>query len=550
MIRRLTVRNFKRFASETFELPDPVVLAGPNNSGKSTLLQAISTWKFGLDYWVARRAGTTAQRRTGVPITRSEFTVVPLRQMNLLWENRQVAPRASDPERRRFIEISVEGRSWECGLEFQYANPEVVYVRPLQAKDLPSEKIRQFPPEQARDLKVVRVPALSGIEREEPRRDRGLQDLLVGQGRPGDILRNLLIEVQNEDWDQLVDLIGRLFDIRLDRPSYSPADPYIVCEYREGDGGRPLDLSNAGSGTLQVLLMLAFLYARPASVILLDEPDAHQHVFLQRRVYSEILKLARGRGAQLVVATHSDVVLDASDPENVYAFLGHSTRRLSEPFERDQLREAMKRLSTTDLLRGSQVGAVLYVEGPTDLSILAEWASVLGHPARKFFDEPFVVHLGGRSLKAARDHFFAMRSAVPSLRAICLLDGDNRDEPDSPVERHGMEVLRWHRYEIENYLLQPEAVKRFLGAPLFDEEIEDAFWAQVPRGTDLFGDHTSLARVKASNEFFVPLFRRLNMPVAKKGLFGIAAVMRESEIHPEVKRKLDRMAAVLTASGR
>ena len=52
MISRLTLRNFKRFREHTFELADSVVLAGPNNAGKSTLLRAIATWKLGLDRWV------------------------------------------------------------------------------------------------------------------------------------------------------------------------------------------------------------------------------------------------------------------------------------------------------------------------------------------------------------------------------------------------------------------------------------------------------------------------------------------------------------------
>ena len=38
MIRRVTIRNFKRFHEQVFDLQESVVLAGPNNAGKSTLL--------------------------------------------------------------------------------------------------------------------------------------------------------------------------------------------------------------------------------------------------------------------------------------------------------------------------------------------------------------------------------------------------------------------------------------------------------------------------------------------------------------------------------
>ena len=311
---------------------------------------------------------------------------------------------------RRLIEIivdgEVDGESWTCGIEFQYANREVVYARPQGAKDLDHHAIRRFPPSSAQALGIVHVPPLSGIERDEPRRERGMQDLLVGQGRPGEILRNLLFEIaekkDDESWSALARHMKELFGIELIAPAYSPAQPYIMCEYSESGHGRSLDLANAGSGTLQVLLMLAFLYARPATVVLLDEPDAHQHVILQQQVYDLIRRVARERGGQVVLATHSEVILNATEADRVLGFFGAAPRALTSRDERNQLREALKRVTTTNLLLGRDVGAVLYVEGETDEKILREWARMLDHHARKFFERPFVHWLGGRSLREAK----------------------------------------------------------------------------------------------------------------------------------------------------
>jgi hypothetical protein len=284
MIRRVTITNFKRFSHQRFDLADSVILAGPNNAGKSTLLQAIVTWKLGLDRWIAQRKGaksedlakapgsqpgrrrytrkgealktgmSSAVKRSGVSITRADFTAVPVREMNLLWEDRRVSGDGGRPGTPRLIEIVLEGEdadhiSWTCGLEFQYANPELVYACPRDAKNLPQEAIQGFPPDAAASLDIVHVPPLSGIERDHPRRDRGMQDLLVGQGRPGEILRNLLLaiaEKRREDWESLVRQMRDLFQIELTEPSYSPAQPFIVCEYREPRHERPLDLANAG----------------------------------------------------------------------------------------------------------------------------------------------------------------------------------------------------------------------------------------------------------------------------------------------------------------
>ena len=473
--------------------------------------------------------------------------------MNLLWEDRKVTGSQGMSGTRRLIEIVIEGHTneeaWTCGIELQYTNPELAYARPKGAKELDSKTIRSFPPEAAKVLNVVHIPPLSGIERDEPRRDRGMQNLPVGQGRPGEILRNLLLEISErgraEHWQALAEHIRDLFQINLLKPAYSPAQPYIVCEYRESNHTRPLDLSNAGSGTLQVLLLLAFLYARPATVILLDEPDAHQHVILQKQVYGLIRKVANDRGGQVIIATHSEVILDATTPDRVLGFLGEAPRSLASETERNRLREALKRITTTDLLLGQDVDGVLYVESETDEKILTEWARILNHPAQKFFKRPFVHWLGGRSLHEAKSHFFAMQAAFPAIHGVCLLDGDNRDEPDEETTNAELLVLRWRRYEIENYLLQPEAIKRFLNFPLMQFKIDEAFWKQVPLGTDLFGDHVSLGRIKASDEFLIPLLNNVEKNTPKRDLYLLATIMHKDEIHPEICEKLDSISRSL-----
>ncbi len=568
MIRRVRLGSFKRFRDQSFELDDSVVLAGPNNSGKSTLLQAIATWKFGLDHWVAQRGGGT--KRTGVAVTRRDFTAVPIREMNLLWTDRVVSG-GEGPGASRLVEIVVEGRSngdtWKCGLEFQYANREMAYVRPLGAKHMGAHEIGAFPPDAARNLQVVHVPALFGIQRDEPRHERGMQDLLIGQGRSGDILRNLLLEVGSPSeagrgagrrraaWDTLTGHIQDLFRIDLLPPSYGPGQPYISCQYRdscrESSRGRksprhrPLDLASVGSGTLQVLLLLAFLYARPGTVMLLDEPDAHQHIILQRDVYALLRKIARERDGQVIMATHSPTILEATEPERILSFAGGSPRPLVTGADRDRAVEALRNLTTMDLLLGQDVGAVLYVEDQSDERILREWAKVLDHPLQGFFGHAYVYWLRGRRLEHAKRHHFALHGAFPGIRAVCLLDGDNREAPERETTRLGMEVLRWKRYEIENYLFHPDAISRFLNFPLSNESVRRQFQKMVPLGADLFGNSVVFVRAKGSTELLMPLLKAVGHAVPKSDLHLIAGAMKPDEIHPEVVEKLDRMAEVL-----
>ena len=78
MIRTIRIRGFKRFDESEFRLPGHVVLAGPNNTGKTTVLQAIAAWSLALQRW--RELNDFNRRRgyTRAPIARQAFTAVPL----------------------------------------------------------------------------------------------------------------------------------------------------------------------------------------------------------------------------------------------------------------------------------------------------------------------------------------------------------------------------------------------------------------------------------------------------------------------------------------
>jgi len=48
VLTKLTIKNFKRFDEVEIELGNPVVFIGPNNSGKTSALQALALWEVGL----------------------------------------------------------------------------------------------------------------------------------------------------------------------------------------------------------------------------------------------------------------------------------------------------------------------------------------------------------------------------------------------------------------------------------------------------------------------------------------------------------------------
>ena len=54
MLTKLSIRHFKRFEHVEIELGNPVVFIGPNNSGKTSAMQAVALWEIGLKRWNER----------------------------------------------------------------------------------------------------------------------------------------------------------------------------------------------------------------------------------------------------------------------------------------------------------------------------------------------------------------------------------------------------------------------------------------------------------------------------------------------------------------
>jgi predicted ATPase len=549
MIDKVIIRSFKRFEDMAFDLSGHVVLAGPNNTGKTTVLQAIAAWGMALNRW---KQLNDYQRRGGAytkaPIARQAFSSVPLRAFDLLWNERR-------PRRRRFgrledVLISVQIQAvagWNVTMEFLPDSTEQIYVRPKS--DIEPGALKKVA------LPTVFVPPMTGLGTDEPMYQRPKVDQLLGQGKPGDVIRNLLAEAyaDQEAWNALVDCIKRLFRYEILPPDSSVAD--IIAEYRARENGPRLDIASAGSGFQQVLMLMTFLHTRPASVLLLDEPDAHLHVILQDVIYSELHSVALKQHSQLIIATHSEVIINSVDPRQLCMLLD-KPKSLESVAERSRLVTALRVLPQTDILQALETPGVLYLENYTDLNILREWAKILKHPAhetlttRLFWKKTVWETREGAPGIKAKDHYDALTLVKENLPGLELVDGDaHPDIPSTPITGQGLQRLRWRRYEVESYLIHPEALARYVEKAVGEDiaaihvaDLRDYFQDNLPPAVvrDPLGDHAFLNNTKARTQILPPMLNAAGLPgIPYTEYHEIAAVMLPEEIHPEVTEKLD-----------
>lgn len=560
MLTKLRIKNFKRFGEAEIELGGVVVFIGPNNSGKTSALQALALWDIGLKAWLARRQSSTAQKRSGVTINRRDLTAMPVPDTDLLWRalaTRNVRRQDGKPITQNVrIEIAVTGETagkvWECGLEFDYANPESIYCRPLSQADAG----RAVPPE-AQQISMAFLPPMSGLASVEPKVDSGRIGVLIGEGQTAQVLRNLcyqLYTAHEENWKTLVDVIRAYFNVTLLPPEYLPERGELTMAYTEGERGKPLDIAVSGRGLQQVLLLLTYLYTHPNAVLLLDEPDAHLEIIRQRDIYNLLTETAQAQHAQVLIASHSEVLLEeAASRGLVIAFLGRQPRRLND---KTQLRKALRDIPANHYYQAARKGWVLYVEGATDLSILRAWARCLEHPVAPFLDDVFVHYIQGNNPQTARNHFYGLREAYPELLGIAIFDHLGKAMPDETLK-----ILMWQRREIENYLCSRETLLNFVRhnppdatEPLLVEQRVRVMEQQIERLEQALSVQRKPSpwspEIKATDEFLDPLFENyyealgLANQMRKANYHLLADYVPRDQIAPEISTALDAILDV------
>ena len=245
MLTKLETRNFKRFGTAKIDLGNPVIFIGPNDSGKTTALQALAVWDVGLKRWNEKRAGKKApEKRPGVTINRRDLIAVPVPKANLLWRDLHTrdVTKVDGKQQTKNVLISIivegvsSGEAWKCGLEFDYANEESFYCRPLRLSEERNSD-RMAIPDEAAKVNIAFLPPMSGLAGTETRLDPGAISVYLGEGRTAEVLRNLCYQIRSSQsdgsakWISLCDEIERLFGVTLQEPNYVPERGEITMSY-------------------------------------------------------------------------------------------------------------------------------------------------------------------------------------------------------------------------------------------------------------------------------------------------------------------------------
>ena len=559
MLTKLSIKNFKKLNDVSIDLESAVVFVGPNNSGKTSALQAITLWEIGLRKWAEKRKASKVKQRAGVAINRRDLYAVPIPSAVQLWNDLNVRGSilkvngTGRDTKNVLIEIIAEGftnnKSWKLGFEFDYANSEVMYCRIIRENEnVDYDSILEY----ALNEKIGYLPPMSGLANEEDKLEPGSIQVRIGEGRTAEVLRNLcwnIFSLKGEKWSELVALMKQLFSIEVMNPNYDKTTGRISMSYHESTK-KEMDLVNVGRGFQQILLLFAFIYAGENTILLLDEPDAHLEIIRQKEIYNLLTEIVKKEKSQLIIATHSEAILNESaQKDKIIAFLGqpHTVNNNS------QLVKALTTIGFDQYLLAAQYKWILYLEGSTDLSMLKAFAKVLDHPVKDKLEMCFTKYTSNNP-RDARNHFYALREAVTDFKGLAIFD-----KIEDTLQQNDLTEIMWNRREIENYIPIPEVLKKYAQSEPIDlftqqkvDVMEKLINDYIPPIALRDKNNSWWSTTKMSDDLlyllFKDYFRELNMPIImrKGNYFELVLLSLPEWINIEVKEKLDSINNLLT----
>ena len=309
----------------------------------------------------------------------------PISDARFLWRNKDIAGVK--------LEVGLQGESragkkWACGVECSFDNTESFSCKIVSGL---KDAIDLY--ESDEGIHFGFLQPMSGIATIEDKTDSGVCKKETWEGRTAEVLRNICYDILNPEisddkpgnnlkrWDKLKGAIKTMFGSELQQPEYIKATGLIQLEYIES--GIKYDISSGGRGFQQTLLLFAYMYANPGTILLLDEPDAHLEVIRQREVFQKINEVANELNSQIIIASHSEVVLDeAADASKIIAIIENRTFELNVAAPQLSLRNLKKSLTEIGWEKyflARTKGHILYLEGSTDLQMLQTFALKLKH---------------------------------------------------------------------------------------------------------------------------------------------------------------------------
>ena len=455
---KLEIENFKCFQKFELKLQDFNVVIGVNNSGKTTILQALI---FG-HYLIRKCVWSDRNKLFSANKTDYVFDLIPNMFVKDLWFNQKTRGKGNTSVPIKIFLEYEDDLKFGFEIHYRYGglNHKVVEI-PAIISTKKMEGILSEPP--------LLIPASTGIIVHEEYRASGVRDFLISSGRSSELIRSFLYDIimKGDGITKEIELIRtklrHVFGITDLKVEWNEAtDPYMRTFYKEK--GNTFDLVSGGSGFIQFIQILSKIYYRKSPIVIIDEPDAHLNPNLVYDMIRTLQDYAKEIQVQLIIATHSKDVLDIVEPEQIFII----DSSLDESKTCDEAKKAAYEalnieLPSRDLAYLQMFNKVLLVEGSSDITLLQRFGTTLQEDFKSNLRNIFVLPIKGKDNFDAYVNFFnsLKQKLSKNIEVFFLRDRDALTDDDykNKLQYYSSKVKKaviLKRNELESYLLLPK----------------------------------------------------------------------------------------------
>lgn len=469
-IDHLTLHNFRKFKSFSLPLRSSNVLVGPNNSGKSSILDAFRILYGCYRYTRATSPKLIEVKGKGV----CSGYIVPETSVGVPLAN-----------------ISNGYNEEDAEIEFRHKNGNKLTIalhpnRPVRftlstdraPPRTPTNFRKQFP------LDLVIVPTLAPFEESEP----ALQDETIQRNESSRLasryFRNIWHRKSDKDFEAFKELVESSWEgITILKPEMRRRHPVeYEMFYKEERIDREIYWSGFG---FQVWLQILTHIMRGTgdSLLVIDEPDVYLHPDLQRK----LLQVLKEQTGQYILATHSIEIINESDSGDVISINPRfrSGKRIATEEEYQALFNYIGSIENIEFSRLAKARRIIFFEGH-DKKILRKFAGKLGSTSFLRDVDTLVLETGGFSQwRRVREVAWTFKNILKlDAEIFVLFDKDYRtaeeiDEFLRAMRGEGMKCHVFSRKEIENYALSIGLVERTANARLKARGLNELSGAEI-----------------------------------------------------------------------
>lgn len=398
-IRSIEIKNFKSFQDVTILLNSDInIFTGKNNSGKTTVLEAIALWHECFTKLIRQAGRSTKNYNKGDYILgNTQEKYFPFYEIHSVR-----SPNFDDifyeRDKTKKIELTalLNNGNKDLVVSFQISVSGLNYV--IELIDFNKYDFKSFN-NFFQNLPVpislyYASPVLTIRARENFATLPQVKEAIQIR-ESSSILRNRLYSLyrnqRNLDLYRnfIDDLSYILFDNQEKIEFYTNSDiqkdTQVILEFQIGKRGNKKDINLLGSGSLQIIEILLNLYDHvqitDLNIILLDEPDSHIHRDIQKRLLEIITKFADRN--QVIMTTHNESLIRHSDIRHLF-HLENSFQGNYKPVDNNEISKlglrfkgiypsvtnpiisSLGNTNGLDFINGIESDRLIFVEGEDD----------------------------------------------------------------------------------------------------------------------------------------------------------------------------------------